>query len=260
MGSFDTHSAQVDSGDTSLGLHADLLATLSNAVKTFFDDLQGLGLADRVLGCTFSEFGRCAKENGSFGTDHGTMSPMLIFGKNVKPGVNGTNPDLDDLTSDNQIKHLQFDYRQVFATLLQDWLGANPWVMEQTMFEGYTKLKFVERELRVDPSCQWGGAPIITDTFRPVSIFPNPANFGTEVSVENRGEMAYKAIISLHSMGGNLVSTRIETVQVGMNSYYFDVSGLSEGMYFIRVQNKMNGKGDVSKLSIVRGNSARGLR
>lgn len=258
LGGFDTHNAQVDSGDTSLGSHANLMATLSNSVKTFFDDLNQLGVADQVLGCTFSEFGRTARENGSFGCDHGTMSPMLVFGKNVKPGVLGTNPDIDDLSNnDNQIKHMQHDYRQVFATLLQDWLGANPWTMEQTMFEGFGKLKLVDREMRVEPSCQWGGSPVIVDAFRPVSVFPNPASNGTEVSVEHPGQDAYKALISLHSLGGNLIATRTETVHPGSNFYYFDVSGLSEGMYFIRVQNNLTGKGNVVKLSVVNGNSSR---
>ncbi len=260
LGGFDTHSAQVDSGDTSIGAHANLLATLSNAVKTFFDDLNQLGLADRVLGCTFSEFGRCAKENGSFGTDHGTLAPMLVFGKNVKPGVSGTNPKMDDLTNDNQLKYMQFDYRQVFATLLQDWLGANPWTMEQTMFDGFAKMKIVDRDHRVDPSCQWGGAPVVDDQFRPLSVFPNPANYGTEVLVENPEMDAYQALVSLHSLGGSLIAMRTETVQPGFNYYYFDVSGLAAGMYFVRVQNKRNGKASVAKLSVANGNSVRTQR
>ena len=61
LGGFDTHNAQVDSGDTSLGSHANLMKTLSDAVKFFFDDLEQMGLGDRVMACTFSEFGRCAK-------------------------------------------------------------------------------------------------------------------------------------------------------------------------------------------------------
>ncbi|MFN0215533.1 MAG: DUF1501 domain-containing protein [Saprospiraceae bacterium] len=254
-GGFDTHSAQVDSGDPSIGAHANLLGQFSNAVKTFLDDLNHMGLADNVLGCTFSEFGRCAAENGSFGTDHGTMAPMLVFGKDVKPGVLGTIPDLNNLTTDNQIKTMQFDYRQVFATLLQDWLGANPFVMEQTMFEGYTKMKLVGRDYRVDPACQWGGADIVTDPFRPMSVFPNPASFNTEVAYENRGE-AFDAYLTLHGLGGTLIAARTEVVHPGFNSYYFDVSALSEGIYFVRMQDKRNGKADVSKLSVVHGGGA----
>jgi uncharacterized protein (DUF1501 family) len=256
LGGFDTHSAQVDSGDTSLGAHANLLKTLSDSVKTFFDDLEGMGLAGNVMGCTFSEFGRCVKENGSFGTDHGTLSPMLVFGKGARPGVQGTNPDLNNLTSDNQLKTMQFDYRQVFATLLQDWLGANPYVMEQTMFDGYDKMKLVDRHYKVDPNCQWGGAEIIVDQFRPMSMFPNPASSTTEVSYENRGEV-FDAYLTLHGLGGTLIAARTETVHPGFNSFFFDVSGLSEGIYFVRFQDKRSGKAEVSKLSVVRGGGIR---
>lgn len=257
IGGFDTHSAQVDSGDTSIGAHANLLKSLSDSIKTFFDDLQGMGLADNVLGCTFSEFGRCVKENGSFGTDHGNLSPMLVFGKNVKPGMRGKNPDLFNLTNDNQMKVMQFDYRQVFSALLQDWLGANPYVMEQTMFEGYEKMKIVSREHRVDPNCQWGGAEIIVDQFRPMTLYPNPASTSTEVAYENRGE-AFDAYLTLHGLGGSLIASRSEVVHPGFNGFFFDVSGLSEGIYFVRLQDKRNGKAEVLKLSVVRG--SRGVR
>ena len=227
-----------------------MLKNFSDSVKTFFDDLEGLGIADQVMACTFSEFGRCAKENGSFGTDHGTLAPMMIFGKHAKAGVSGTNPNMDDLTNDNQLKHMQYDYRQAFATLLQDWLGANPWVMEQTMFEGFTKMKLVDREYRADSSCQWGGVPVITDPFRPVTVFPNPASIGSEVAVENRSDIAYQALLSVHSLGGALVSTRTETINPGANFFYLDVTALPDGMYFVRVQNKQNGKADVVKMSV----------
>ncbi|MBL7825161.1 MAG: DUF1501 domain-containing protein [Saprospiraceae bacterium] len=260
IGGFDLHSAQVDSGDTGLGAHATLLQTLSDAVKIFFDDLQAMSLADRVLACTFSEFGRCAKENGSFGTDHGTMAPMMIFGKNAKAGVLGTNPDLNDLTTDNQIKHMQYDYRQVFGTLLQDWLGANPYVMEEAAFTGFEKIKLVDRDYRVDSSCLWGGAPIIIDGFKPVSIFPNPAAIGAEISIENRTDAAYTALVSLHSISGNLVASRKETIQPGSNFFYQDVSNLPDGMYFVRIQHQSTGKADVVKLSVAKGNSTRGSR
>lgn len=258
IGGFDTHSAQVDSGDTSLGAHATLLAQLSGAIKAFLDDLHTMGLSDNVLGCTFSEFGRCAKENGSFGTDHGTLAPMVLFGKNVKPGVMGTNPNLNNLTNDNQLKDMQHDYRQVFAALLQDWLGANPWVMEQAMLDGYSKLNVVDRNKRVEPNCQWGGAPIVDDQFRPMSLFPNPASFGTEVAYENRSE-AFDALLSLHSLGGTLVSLRSEIVQPGANHFYFDVTTLPEGIYFVRLQNRRNGKAEVMKLSVVRGSNRSGI-
>lgn len=252
VGGFDTHSAQVDSGDTSLGSHAQLLQTLSDAIKTFFDDLEGLGIADQVAACTFSEFGRCAQENGSFGTDHGTLAPMLLFGKNIRPRVHGTNVDMDDLTGDNQLKTKQFDYRQVFATLLQDWLGANAFVMEQAMLDVYPKMFVVQKEFTVGQGCYFGGAPTIYDAFdkKSLSVSPNPASFSAEITYES--EVAFDALLSLHSLGGALISANNQPVRQGLNLFYFDVAGLTTGTYFVRLQNKTDGKAEVVKLSVVR--------
>lgn len=253
LGGFDTHSAQVDSGDTSLGSHSLLLQTLSDAVKTFFDDLEGLGIADRVAACTFSEFGRCAKENGSFGTDHGTLAPMLLFGKGIRPRVHGVNVNLDDLTADNQLKNKQFDYRQVFATLLQDWLGANTFVMEQAMFGNYAKMFLVQKEYTVGPDCYYGGSPTIYDPFRPVrslTVSPNPASVSAEVTYQS--EVAFDALLSLHSLGGRLVSANSQAVQEGFNLFYFDVTALPTGTYFVRLQDKTNGRAETAKLTVMR--------
>ncbi len=253
LGGFDTHSAQVDSGDTSIGSHAVLLKALSDAVKTFFDDLDALGIADRVVACTFSEFGRCARENGSFGTDHGTLSPMLMFGKNIRPRVHGVNVNLDDLTADNQLKNKQFDYRQVFATLLQDWLGANDFVMEETLFQGYPKMFVVQKEYTVGPDCYYGGSPTIFDPFRPVApmtVFPNPASFSAEVTCESKE--SFDALLSLHSLGGRLISAHRQPVREGTNLFYFDVTALPAGTYFVRLENKATGKAEVVKLSVAR--------
>lgn len=126
-GGFDTHVLQVDQGSTTTGLHANLLQDIGNSVKAFQDDLQGLGLDNKVLTVVFSEFGRKIVQNGSFGMDHGTLSSMFVIGKAAQGGVVGTNVDLQN--QDNQgapdPSQTQYDYRQVYASVLQDWLGAN---------------------------------------------------------------------------------------------------------------------------------------
>lgn len=254
LGGFDTHSAQVDSGDTSLGEHAELLKTLSDAVKAFFDDMEAMGIGDMALACTFSEFGRCAKENGSFGTDHGTLAPMYLFGKTVSPGVSGTNVDLSNLTNDNQVQDIQHDYRQVFATLLQDWLGANNWVMEQTMFEHYAKLPLVNPAFAVDPQCYYGGSVTITDsvfaTPKQLRLFPNPAKITTEVSFS--ASESFSARLTVHSMGGKLMSGRQVQVFAGDNLFYFDVFNLPAGTYVVRLEHLGTGLAKVAKLSVIR--------
>ena len=75
LGGFDTHANQVTETDPTAGEHADLLKTLSDAISIFQQDLKALGLEQRVIGMTFSEFGRRAGQNGSNGTDHGAAAP-----------------------------------------------------------------------------------------------------------------------------------------------------------------------------------------
>ena len=113
-GSFDTHVGQ-------RGTHDRLLGEFSDAMKAFYDDLSAHGNADRVLTMTFSEFGRRVAENASRGTDHGEGSPLFLIGGGVKGGMYGAYPDLGDASSGN----VQFstDFRSVYATVLERWLG-----------------------------------------------------------------------------------------------------------------------------------------
>src|SRR5437868_2115566 len=121
-GSFDTHSLEANAGDTTNGNHANLLKNVSNAIKAFQDDCKFLGIEDRVIGMTFSEFGRRIKSNSSQGTDHGAAAPMFLFGKNVLPGIMGSNPTIPTTVSVNDNIPMQYDFRSVYATILENWL------------------------------------------------------------------------------------------------------------------------------------------
>ncbi|WP_406694469.1 DUF1501 domain-containing protein [Singulisphaera sp. Ch08] len=114
QGGYDTHAGQLFS-------HADLLRTLSEALKAFLDDLAAAGLAERVLVLGFSEFGRRVAENGSAGTDHGTAGPVLLAGAGVRPGLAGPYPSLTDLEA-GDLK-MSVDFRRVYATIQTGWLG-----------------------------------------------------------------------------------------------------------------------------------------
>ena len=103
--------------------HAQLLSEFSGALKAFMDDVAASGMGDRVLLMAFSEFGRRVRENGSNGTDHGTAGPVFLAGSRVAPGLIGTTPPLDNLV-DGDLK-VTTDFRQVYATLLDDWLGLS---------------------------------------------------------------------------------------------------------------------------------------
>lgn len=114
---FDTHARQS-------AAHAALLRQLGDGVRAFLDDMAANGEADRILVTCFSEFGRRLAENASEGTDHGAAAPMFLAGKPVRSGLIGRHPALDDLDADGDLKH-HTDFRQVYATVLKDWLGCN---------------------------------------------------------------------------------------------------------------------------------------
>ena len=113
-GGFDTHANQ-------LGEHSRLLGGLADGLTRFRRDLVSHGRGDDVLVVTWSEFGRRVQENASNGTDHGTAGLMFLLG-NVVGGLHGAPPSLTDLDNGN-LKHT-VDFRSVYATLLEEWLGV----------------------------------------------------------------------------------------------------------------------------------------
>jgi uncharacterized protein (DUF1501 family) len=115
---YDTHAAQ-------LGSHAGLLGEFSAALKAFLDDLAAAKLAERVTVLAFSEFGRTVKENGSAGTDHGTAGPVFLAGPGVKAGLVGEAPTLMDLDPKHGDLRMNIDFRRVYASISEDWLGLS---------------------------------------------------------------------------------------------------------------------------------------
>lgn len=115
IGGFDTHAGQARTHDA-------LLKTVADGVQAFLRDLEGLGKLDDLLVMTFSEFGRRVAENGSQGTDHGAGSSLYLTGGGVRAGLFGNHPSLTDLDN-GDLKH-NIDFRSVYGTILQDWLGT----------------------------------------------------------------------------------------------------------------------------------------
>jgi uncharacterized protein (DUF1501 family) len=113
---FDTHSSQAT-------MHQNLLAEVADGIHVLFEDLKRTRDEQRVRVLTFSEFGRRVRENGSKGTDHGAASCLFVAGPSVKGGVIGKHPSLSDL-GDGDLKH-HTDFRAVYATLLDHWLGCD---------------------------------------------------------------------------------------------------------------------------------------
>ncbi len=117
LGGFDTHANQQATHDA-------LMKTLADGLSAFYTDLSRHGKADNVVIMTWSEFGRRVEENGSLGTDHGTAAPMFVLGNPVNNGIFGEPPSLTNLDSVGNLKYT-IDFRSVYATILDRWLGTS---------------------------------------------------------------------------------------------------------------------------------------
>lgn len=117
LGGFDTHANQQDTHDR-------LMTTLAQGLSAFYNDLSAHGKADNVIVLTWSEFGRRVEENGSQGTDHGTAAPLFVLGKAVTRGIFGEPPGLSNLDNNGNLKYT-VDFRSVYATVLDRWMGAS---------------------------------------------------------------------------------------------------------------------------------------
>jgi uncharacterized protein (DUF1501 family) len=118
QGGYDTH-------DNQPGEHALLLGDLSASLGAFSTAMRQIGLWNDLTVVTYSEFGRTARENGSFGTDHGTAAPVFVAGGQVQGGFGGGRVSLDQLIDDDLLHTT--DYRRLYAGLLKDiWGIAGP--------------------------------------------------------------------------------------------------------------------------------------
>ena len=146
-GGFDTHADQ--GGADPNGQHFSLLSEVSDSIKVFYDDMADLGIADKVLILTYSEFSRRVQQNEN-GTDHGSQGPMFVVGGSVVGGVYGNHPNLDDVDDEGNTKYSQdganafrsTDFRDVYGTIMKHWLNmpANTIVDPVTPANGMLRL------------------------------------------------------------------------------------------------------------------------
>jgi hypothetical protein len=144
IGGFDTHNQQIDTADKTKGQHASLLKQINDSVITLMKNLDAENLGERVVGITMSEFGRTIHANGSYGTDHGTVAPMFVFGNAVKSGVIGTNPVIPADYKYNFDLPMQFDYRQAYSSILNQWLGSSKENNKQILYQEFNPISLIK--------------------------------------------------------------------------------------------------------------------
>jgi len=231
IGGFDTHGEQVDPNDSSLGMHASLLYNMSTAVQDFYSDLKSRGIDNRVLSTTFTEFGRRAYSNDSYGTDHGTATPVFVFGTQLNSGIYGVNPGLkpEDLHHGNLVYNI--DYRQIYTSVIQDWFEGDDEALIETGFSDWvdTRIPLVDTGV---------------NSYKPgknttqIRLYPNPAKDVVHIQydLELRGEVTIHII---DSSGRKIKSLRDEGM-FGPNRITLNISELKEGLYHLQMNHKGN--------------------
>lgn len=230
-GGFDTHGGQVEEKDTTSGMHANLLGNLSNAIKAFMDDLKGLEVEDRVMGMTFSEFGRRIKSNGSFGTDHGAAAPMFVFGKNVRPGIVGNNPNIPGNTSVNDNIPFQYDFRSIYASLLSQWFCVNETDLQTIMLKNFQNIP-----LAYNNACTTTGLDDVRNAGDQLVVnYPNPFTDNTSITFKTKG--GHTLLQVMDSLGRVARVLTDKVYAPGAYTLPFQSHGLPAGVYYARFQN-----------------------
>lgn len=228
---FDTHSEQVEAGNNNVGKHQELLQIISDAVEAFQDDLKLLKLEDRVLGMTFSEFGRQIASNDSFGTDHGEAAPMFLFGSCFNSQVMGDNPVISNKIERQKALDYQFDFRDIYASILRDWFLA-PESEIQSLFEhqvNYYPL-FACKDERP-------GNQLVSL----INAYPNPTVNTATLAFSSKSE---EVRVVLFDMRGRLVKQVFSrTLEDGPHQVPIDVSDMAAGTYLLMV---LKESGDLS--------------
>ena len=221
---FDTHGSQVDELDATAGEHADLLKAVSDGISAFQDDLKLLNLEERVIGMTFSEFGRQIASNASYGTDHGDAAPLIMFGACLDFTVYGNTPDISNTIIKQEAVPLQIDFRDIYASVLKDWFGV-PTSEIQALFEqsiNYHSLISCKVDLGLEEDLE----------FLALNIFPNPTKEKLTINYHlNKNEEVTFEIVDLL---GKKVKSFVVFNSSGNNTIDLDISELPSANYVLQ--------------------------
>ncbi|HMU44759.1 MAG TPA: DUF1501 domain-containing protein [Chitinophagaceae bacterium] len=233
MGGFDTHKRQVNASDTSTGFHAKLLKDLSSGISAFQADLELMGLDDRVMGMTFSEFGRRIKSNASLGTDHGAAAPLIMFGKHAKKGILGNSPEIPaDIQVVNNIP-FQYDFRSIYASVLEQWFCVKQPALDSILLRNYQSLPLITGPCGVpdDPDDTNNNSNNLI-----LKMWPNPYSISGTIQFSTTG--GHTMIQQIDGLGRVIKVLTNQDYAAG--TYNIDIynDGLASGVYFLRLQNK----------------------
>ncbi len=226
LGGFDTHANQTEDSDPSVGIHAGLLKTLSDAIAAFQDDVSKLGLEDRVLGMTYSEFGRRIRSNDSYGTDHGDAAPLIVFGNCVNAGVVGTNPEITTDVGGNDGINMETDFRNIYGSVLMDWFDVEESTVKDMFHDEFSYI----------PIASTCAAPSAVEDIigsKKLTAYPNPIS--DVFTIEFETETSYQRI-SLHDgLGREIQVVSNRKFESASHQLRIDMRSYPSGNYFVRM-------------------------
>jgi uncharacterized protein (DUF1501 family) len=230
MGGFDTHAGQVNGGNTLTGTHSGLLKQVSEAITAFSADLKQLGVSKRVLGMTFSEFGRRMQSNGSAGTDHGAAQPIFLFGDSVQQGVLGKNPAMPTNTQAVDNVPMQYDFRSVYSTILRDWFCLPPQQVDNVLLKNYQYLPVIKAT-----ACNMDIKDLNSIGDNLITNYPNPFGNATKITFKSAGG---HTLVQIFDTAGKRIATLIDQIYTaGTYTITFNSETLASGVYYARLQN-----------------------
>lgn len=229
-GGFDTHANQANTGNTATGLHANLLESVSQSIGAFMKDLKELQVSERVVGFTYSEFGRRIKANGSNGTDHGTSAPVFTFGENINSIVVGNSPDLPSNAGTRDNLPMQYDFRSVYASILAGWFCADQATLDEALLKNFQELPLVKTNV-----CQSILSVAPDQNSVRLKNYPNPFSDSTTIKFESKGGYT---MIQIFDIQGRLVAKPVEkSLEVGTHEVKLATNNWNQGSYYARFQN-----------------------
>lgn len=227
LGGFDTHGDQSEAGDPTSGRHPILLDQMSQAITGFQRHMEAIGKSRKVLGMTFSEFGRRIKANGSFGTDHGSAAPLFLFGECVQGGILGDNPEIGDQVADQEGVAMQHDFRSVYATIFRDWFEIEEDRAKSILSDEVQFLPLLQ-------NCMTTDNHDVQASEVQLSVYPSPAYDRLHIDFQSFGQDVRLGVFD--ALGHEVIRLGSSHYQSGAHKRVISVANLPQGPYFVRWQ------------------------
>jgi len=255
IGGFDTHGRQVEESDHTKGQHASLLSQVNDNVSAFMRNMEIINKDDDVLLMTFSEFGRTVHSNATFGTDHGSVSPVFLMGNNVNPSISGANPyipnksDFQDFSLDQYEMDLQFDFRQIYFSVLSQWFDESPSTIKEVLFKDFNQIPIIKGRFN---DTDGDGVPDESDLCNdtPIGVVVNPQgcvifsllpdNYsiqtnGVSCAGKSNGQINISVQDTSHVYNISIPETSESYVLNSSNQHRVQIDGLGTGNYTLNI-------------------------